>query len=526
MGFNGLIFMLKRLKTTFLASPQQAALREYLKKPRNTSSSKPIVLVQCVEDLYYFGLFGQIISSLREKNAIRVKQFVLRSLRVGESKSFFSFLISRNLINPILNFKWIRLYHSFCDDVGYKNTSWHPYTDVIDFYRAWQVWKNLTDKKKFIRLQIDGVLVGDLINDSFLRFKPAPTVDLQDSYLLILIWQAYRDLRRAKTYFSQHNPLIYITSYSTYTQHGIPVRVALQQGVRVFSFGNYQEFVKQLSLTDWVHTKNPDDYAKEFALLNHHDEKFALAELALAKRLSGGVDNATAYMKKSAYSQSDLSVPDVRDAVVIFLHDFYDSPHVYREMLFPDFWEWICFTIETLKNAHIPFFIKPHPNQINLSNDVLDKLQQRYSGLAIIPSAVTNKQLADAGMACAVTVYGTVAHEMAYLGIPTIACAHHPHICFDFCRTAKSREEYAQFLKQPAKIGIDKTAMREQSLRFYYMHNLNLTAEMAELRDAMMKFRMICEHASSEANLPQMLHNIASLSGYQRCLEQMTAPND
>ena len=58
------------------------------------------------------------------------------------------------------------------------------------------------------------------------------------------------------------------------------------------------------------------------------------------------------------------------------------------------------------------------------------------------------------------------------------------------------------------------------------MHNLNLTAEMAELRDAMMKFRMICEHASSEANLPQMLHNIASLSGYQRCLEQMTAPND
>jgi hypothetical protein len=212
--------------------------------------------------------------------------------------------------------------------------------------------------------------------------------------------------------------------------------------------------------------------------------------------------------------------------VVIFLHDFYDSPHVYREMLFPDFWEWICFTIETLQNAHIPFFIKPHPNQINLSNDVLDKLQERYSGLAMIPSAVTNKQLADAGMACAVTVYGTVAHEMAYFGIPTIACAHHPHICFDFCRTAKSREEYAQFLKQPAQIDIDKPTMREQSLRFYYMHNLNLTTEMAELRDALMKFRIMCEHASSEANLPQRLQNMTSLSGYQRCLEKTLTPND
>mgnify|MGYP000134889489 CR=1 FL=1 len=510
-----------------LSSDVQKTLHQYFKGLNNSSSNtNTLVLVQCVEDLYYFGLFGQITSSLREKNAIRVEQFVLRSLRIGESKSLFSFLISRYLINPIHNLKWIGIYHSFCDGVGYKNASWHPYTDVIDCYRAWQVWKNLTDKTELIKLQLDGVLVGDLINDSFLRFKPAPTVDLHDNYLLVLIWQAYRDVRRAKAYFLQRKPILYLTSYSTYIQHGIPVRVALQQGVRVFSFGNYQEFAKQLNLNDWVHTKNPDDYAKEFSLLNHQDEKLALAEAALAKRLSGGVDNATAYMKKSAYSQSDLPVPDVRDAVVIFLHDFYDSPHVYREMLFPDFWEWICFTIETLQNAHIAFFIKPHPNQINLSNDVLDKLQQRYSGLAMIPSGVSNKQLADAGMACAVTVYGTVAHEMAYLGIPTIACAHHPHICFDFCRTAKSREEYAQFLKQPAQIGIDKTTMREQSLRFYYMHNLNLTAEMAELRDAMMKFRMICEHASSEANLPEMLQNMTSLSGYQRCLEKMIAPND
>jgi DNA-binding protein Fis len=510
-----------------LISDVQKTLHQYFKDLNNSSSNtNTLVLVQCVEDLYYFGLFGQIVSSLREKNTIRVEQFVLRSLRVGESNSFFSFLASRCVINPTHNFKWIRLYHSFCDGVGYKNTSFHPHADVIDFYRAWQVWKNLTDKTEFIRLQIDGVLVGDLINDSFLRFKPAPTVDLHDNYLLILIWQAYRDLRRAKAYFSQHKPLIYLTSYTTYTQHGIPTRVALQQGVRVFSFGNYQEFAKQLSLNDWVHTKKPDDYAKEFALLSHQDKKLVLAEAALAKRLSGGVDNATAYMKKSAYSQSDIPVPDVRDAVVIFLHDFYDSPHVYREIVFPDFWEWVCFTIETLKNANIPFFLKPHPNQVNLSGQVLDDLQQRYSGLAMIPAGVSNKQLAEAGMACAVTVYGTVAHEMAYLGIPTIASAHHPHICFDFCRTAKSRKEYAAFLKHPAQIGIDKSTMRQQSLMFYYMHNLNLTAEMAALRDAMMQFRMIGAHTSSEANLTEILQNMASLSGYQSCLEKMIAPND
>ena len=509
-----------------LPDSKQLALVQYFKSlSRNKSDSKRIILVECVEDLYYFGLFGQIISSLREKNNIRVEQFVLRSLREGESKSWFSILVSRWLINNVHSFKWINLYNSFCDGVGYRNATIRPYKDLIDFYHAWQIWKNLPNNTEVIKLELNGVWVGDLINDSFLRFKPAPTVDLKDSYLLILIWQAYRDLRRAKDYFSKHKPLVYLTSYTTYTQHGIPARVALQMGVRVFSFGNYQEFAKQLNINDWVHTKNPDDYAREFALLSHQEEKLALAEAALANRLSGGVDNATAYMKKSAYSNSDMPVPDVRDAVVVFLHDFYDSPHVYREMLFPDFWEWVCFTIDTLRSSKIPFFIKPHPNQVSLSVHVLDDLQKCYSDLTIIPVSVTNKQLVEAGMTCAVTVYGTVAHEMAYLGIPTIACGHHPHISFDFCRTAKNRNEYADFLKNAMQLNIDKTTMRQQSLMFYYMHNLNITPEMSELLAIMMSLRMSCSNVNSDTNLPEMLQNMASLLGYQRCLEKMITQN-
>ncbi len=506
--------MIERLKR-WLSDPQQSALEKYFRDMRKgVVTPKQVVLVQCVEDLYCFSMFGQIVSSLREKQAVRVEQFVLRSLRVGEAKSILSFIVSRLFINPLHSFKWVRLYNSFCDVVGYRSTSLRPFKDVIDISRAWKCWRNLTDKDSLISLQMDGIAVGDLINDSFLRFKPAPTVDLKDAYLLVLIWQAYRDVRRAKAYFERTKPKLYLTSYSTYIQHGIPVRVALQNGVRVFSFGNYQEFTKELTLQDWVHTKNPDGYATEFLKLDHQEERLALAETALSTRLSGGVDSATAYMKKSAYAESGDPVPDVRGAVVIFLHDFYDSPHVYREMVFPDFWEWVCFTIETLSSANIPFLIKPHPNQISLSDNVLSELKQRYPGLSMISSGITNKQLAEAGMCCAVTVYGTVAHEMAFLGVPTIACAYHPHVSFDFCRTAESKDEYANLLREATRFQFDKAAMHRQSLAFYYMHNLNSDEETKSLRDAAMAFRMACEKADGQYDLTEMLRKIVALTCY------------
>jgi hypothetical protein len=515
--------MIVRIKRALAIEPRLAMLAGHFTGMRRVAvQPNGVILVQCVEDPYYFGLFGQIVSSLRDKDAMRVEQFVLRSLNVGESRSWITFLRSRLVGNALMNYKWVRLYRSFCAGVGYRSTAIQPIADMMDFYRAWQCWRNLSDKESLVALTIDGVVVGDLVNDSFLRFKPAPMVDLKDGYLLILLWQAYRDVRRAKRYFSRVSPKLYLTSYSTYIQHGIPVRIALHNDVRVFSFGNYQEFFKELSLEDWVHTRNPDAYAKEFSLLVRQDERLALAETALATRLSGGVDSATAYMKKSAYVETGETVPNVRGGVVIFLHDFYDSPHVYRGMVFPDFWEWVCFTIETLQGAGIPFFVKPHPNQISLSDNVLSDLQQRYPELVMISSGITNKQLVEAGMACAVTVYGTVGHEMAYLGVPTIACGHHPHISFGICKTAKSRAEYRDFLRQATKLGMDTLSMRRESLMFYYMHNLCLGDEMMALRDAASEFRMACHADQGGQELIEELKKLRQLPGYEMSIARMS----
>lgn len=514
---NKVFEKLLTIKKLLSISPAELETYQYFKKTSKQSQyCNEVVLVQSVEDTYYFALFGLIVTSLSKYKPIHVDQVVFNSLALGESQTLAN-LIKLRLLNRLLRKKWVCLYNAFCDGVAYRSVGFRsPVSDILDFYHAYKCWRNLVYKDDLITLKRSDILIGDLVNDAFLRFKPAPTVNLKDTYLLVIIWQAYRDVKRAKKYFINVKPKVYLTSYSTYIQHGITTRVALMQGVRVFSFGNYQEFAKELTLQDWFQTKNTNSYAKEFAKLTDFETKLALSEAALNARISGVIDNATSYMKQSAYAETNESVPDVKGAVVVFLHDFYDSPHIYPSMVFPDFWEWICFTIETLTNENINFVIKPHPNQINLSDSVLVELNRRYPSISLISSKITNKQLVNAGVVCAVTVYGSVAHEMAYMGVPTIASAHHPHTSFDFCKTAKNKSEYAELLKNFNQSSLSAAEMKQQSLIFYYMHNLNLGDDEKELMDTLSKLRQLYDGAENKQieNQVSLLEEISTCPAF------------
>jgi len=513
-----------QLKDTQKLEKKEIEFCEYFKSiNKKTPEASDVVLLQCVEDPFYLAIFGQIISSMRQTRDIRAEQILVNSFRVGESASINKFF-SYRLVTRLLKRKWSKLYQSFCDEVAYDHAGLqHPISDITDLYRSYKCWKAIKTKDQLIGLTIKRILVGDLVNDTYLRYKPAATVNLvkRDIYLWIIIWQAYRNIRRGEWYFAKVKPQVYLTSYSTYVNHGIPVRIALQAGVRVFTiYSNLQQFAKQLSDKDIVHTKNPDNYAADFLKFNDQETKLAMAEYALSQRIKGVIDSSTAYMKRSAYAETDTLVPDVKGAAVIFLHDFFDSPHVYRNMIFPDFWEWICFTIDQLEQSGIRYFVKPHPNQIGLSSEVMRSLKESYPDLLLIPSDITNKQLVEAGMACAITVYGTVGHEMAFLGIPTIASANHPHASFDFCITAKNKQEYAEALSKINAVSFDIPRMKQQSLMFYYMHNLNLSREEKEFNDAVLKFRM--DSAEDKTCLVTSLKHIAQLQSYKGYISRLS----
>jgi hypothetical protein len=483
-------------------------------RPGSTAAT---VAVECVEHPLYCALFASLCDEMRRVASTRVELIVVRSINAAVGTGVLHSVMRSALVGYWVSRQWIRAFRGVADGVGYRSRSLtHPLADLLDFWRSRTIWRQSRDRATFAQLQINGIQVGDLIIDSYVRFRPNASFQPQDRFTRLLIWQAFRDVRRASAYFRKRQPLMYLTSYSAYIEHGIPVRVALWHGVKVVSFGSLARFSKQLSRRDWFHTPDTHDYKSRFEQLDRQEERLSEAEQRLNIRLCGGIDAVTSYMRVSAYRDTSQAVPPVAGATVLFLHDFYDSLHVYPEVVFHDFWSWACFTIDVLRASGQRFFVKPHPNQIVLSGAALADLRSKYPDLPLISSAITNTQLAQAGIACGVTMYGSVAHELAYFGIPSIACARHPHSAFDFCRTARTVNEYEQYLRTSRAGWPDKADMRRQALAFYYMHNLYGDGDELVLRQQFVDFWKAC---LVEPKPPELREKFAALragSEFQR----------
>lgn len=450
---------------------------------------------QSVPDKFYFLLFGAIRMRLGAHEAVEAEAVLVRGVSGAVGTGWRADLYRSAPVAWLFSRQWVRAYGDLIDGVAYRCATWrHPIDDLIDWYRSGSLWQQLQQQGKLFSLRVGGIEVADLVIDSYLRFKPSPVFDVNDPFVRRLVWQALRDVRQAEDYFGGNSkPRWYLTSYTTYLEHGIPARIALKHGVAVWSFGNLNSFGKQLTRTDHFHTQNFASYRNGFEALDLKPERLVQAEELLENRLAGGIDAATSYMRQSAYAQADIELPSgLAGAVVVFLHDFYDSPHVYPQLAFTDFWQWICFTIEVLQKSGAAFFLKPHPNQIALSDAALGCLRQAYPQVQWLPAKISNLQLARAGIACGVTVYGTVAHELAYLGVPSIGCALHPHHTFDFCRTARTREEYERMLITYDVLPVSKEEMRRQALAFYYMHNLHAVGRERELVQAFVDLWRAC----------------------------------
>ena len=519
---------LRRLLKSLPDQPMLVELKKLLPAPHVPHSSntgaRDVVLMQCVADAYFFSLFAELSAALKQRASFEMSLFALRSVDGAIGRGWRQSLRRCFPVSGLTTRQWLNMYDGISCEVGYRSVSWgHPWLDLQAWVKAQRAWRGLRTLADLESITVDGMACGDLIIDTYLRFRPAETPVLEDPFLAGVIWQAYRDVARSRLYFRKVSPRLYITSFSTYVQHGIAVRVALEAGCEVVAFGNLQELGKRLSIHDSYHTRNPGRYKLDFEARTDKQRLLDRAKEQLEVRLSGGIDGATAYMKVSAYAQGDVDCPDVEGAVVIFLHDFFDSPHVYPGIIFSDFWQWICFTIRTLRRSGIKFYLKPHPNQVGMNEPVLQRLREAFPFIQFIASAVTNRQLAQGGMRCAVTVYGTVAHEVAYLGVPSIACASHPHLAFSFCHTALTVDEYAQLLSRADTLRFaDPAAMRQEVLAFYAMHNLALEDAQLKARDALVDLWRICLRSDASAvEIASQARLLGSSEGFGQLADQL-----
>ena len=155
---------------------------------------------------------------------------------------------------------------------------------------------------------------------------------------------------------------------------------------------------------------------------------------------------------------------------VVFIGDF-DSQHIYRSMVFNDLYEWLIYTIDLVVEHNLNVGFKPHPNQLEGSRKIINKLKKNYSNIIWIDPHVSNNVIFKSGIKYGISVYGSVLQELAYNKISPISCGDNPTSSFDFVYEAKTKSEYKKLILNHYNL-LQPENVEKQIGAFYYMYHI------------------------------------------------------
>ena len=264
----------------------------------------------------------------------------------------------------------------------------------------------------------------------------------------------------------------YFSSYSTYISHGVPVRVLLNHGVRVFIIG-YSTFdnfkIKELNQNDYSQVSPHWRYKKIFKTLKN---KKILIDLGLKK-----IENRLNGLEKLDYMDSDQYDPNKKKNLdskfdgIVFIGDFTDAQHIYRSLVYDDLYLWFIDTVRIVRKYNLNVGFKPHPNNKPESKIIINNLKNKYPEISWIDPKVSNTSIFESGIKFGISAYGTVLTELAYNNIVPICCGDNPCSDFDFIFEAKNKFDYQNIIKNALKLNLPSDT-KKQLGEFIYMDKI------------------------------------------------------
>jgi hypothetical protein len=334
--------------------------------------------------------------------------------------------------------------------------------------------KKIKDKYDFENIKIDGVLVGDLFYDSFLKDHKKPTIEIGskelENYLqrLIQIYIFWRD------YLRDNKVKALVVSHTVYL-NAIPVRIAIKNKIDTFQVTAHS--IYRLSKREQFAYKDFNRYRKIFQQLkNSHKKQFiAKAKKRLSLRFNGHVGVDMPYSTKSAFERKypfRIIKKSSRIKILVASHCFFDSPHSYGNNLFPDFYEWLNFLGNISTQTNYDWYIKTHPDYHPFTLKVIEKFIKNFNKFNLLPSNVSHHQIIKEGIDFGLTIYGTIAVEYAALGVCVInGSNNNPHNKYKFNKNPRNIKDYEKLIMNLCKNN-HKINMSEP-YEYYYMHNLH-----------------------------------------------------
>ena len=406
-----------------------------------------------------YSYFGNLLSKKHEASIIPYWSF----------PADWSFPLLPNIFYRKLSAIELNVYKSFTSEKMLYVDLPHGQIGKRDalFREIYPTLKNCRDVENLL---IDGVLIGDLIYDTYLMANKKPKIcihsqDFQDFLKNTLgIYIFWGD------YFNTHNVKAINVSHCVYSM-AIPLRIAIKRQVPAYQVnGTHVYYLTKKNM--WAYGEFfyfPEEFQK--LPIEVQQKGVEEAERRINRRFSGEIGVDMAYSSKSAFvpqKQTRVLRESNRLKVFVALHCFFDSPHSYGFNLFPDFYEWVDFLGSIAQRTDYDWYLKTHPDFLPENKPIVEEFCEKYPKFTLLPADTSHHQIIADGIHCALSVYGTIGFEYAALGVPVInASVCNPHIAYDFNIHPKSVEEYEDILMNLKDL--DLVIDKQEVYEYYFM---------------------------------------------------------
>jgi len=431
-----------------------------------------IILIEMTENIYFI---VHLYFLLKEKIFQKKNIIGLWSGAVHRKKGFnglISFIFNYT-VTYFVRLKWINLYkrlgvHQVID---FNNN----FKDNIFIRNSNFIKKNskLKNKNDVSNIKLEGIKVGDLIYDHYLRFFGEVTFDIKDistNKRILNIFEGSND--NLNNFYDKYKKRIdyYIPQTAVYL-NGLAVRYFINKKIKTIGGMSDDSYVKKFSKKDCLESRKCENVRVNFEKLNNKRERIKLSERRLKEKFRGKINPELNYIKKSPYNKKNLFKIDKKIDVIIFLPDFSDAPHIYGKGVFNDFSEWIQETVEFLKSNNLSIAIKEHPNNWIYSSKVFkNKLKNKYKALTWLSKDISNLAIFNKKPIFGISPHGTVLHELAYHNIIPVASGPNPYMSYNFVFTPKSKKEYFVLITKAIQNKLNfKKNHKEKIAECYYM---------------------------------------------------------
>jgi len=316
-------------------------------------------------------------------------------------------------------------------------------------------WRNkysseIRTPEQLEKFTVDGIRIGDLIYDTYLRRTKQASIDLNSNDFEEVFDECISYLINFNQLFEKYQVKAVSVSHCVY-HFAIPLRIAISRGVDAFQITG--ESLYRMNEVD-THAYTSFKYFKAIfpTLYDEYIQKEVEIENELVARFSGNISKHMPYSTKSAFEKTLETKDDIlgknnKLKILVAIHDFYDSPHSYGDNFYPDFHIWLRKLGEISEKTDYDWYVKTHRDPLADASQVLESFCLDFPKFTILNRDLDHRTLIAQGIDFALTVYGTIAMEYPYFGIPVInASRNNPHVSFNFSHTPESREDYERVL--------------------------------------------------------------------------------